>query len=141
MLGACTTEGGALRASDEQPMRGTVASVNGTAIQLTEVAELSRRTGLPPREALARLVAERLLVQYAEAEGYGEHRAVQQELTRARVRALLAQTVEAGTQPGDTEARRDKLAALLSELAGRSSPSYDEAAIARAFADAAPSSP
>ena len=141
LLGACSTDGGALRASDEQPTRGTVASVNGSAIQLSEVAEVCRRTGLLPREALAQIVSERLLVQYAEAQGYDEDSVVQRELTRARVRALLAQTVEADTQPGDTEARKRKLAALLSELAERSPPNYDEPAIAHAFAESAPSLP
>jgi hypothetical protein len=58
-------------------------------------------TGLTPREALERLVSERLLVQHAEARGYGEFAVVRREVERARVRALLQEVIERGRAPED----------------------------------------
>lgn len=78
-----------------------VARVNGDAISGAEVGRLVELTGLAPREALERLVSERLLVQHAESRGYGELAVVRRELQRARVRALLQEVIERGRAPED----------------------------------------
>jgi hypothetical protein len=78
-----------------------VARVNGEAITAAEVERVVQLTGLTPREAVERLVGERLLVQHAEARGYGELAVVRRELERARVRALLQEVIERGRAPED----------------------------------------
>lgn len=111
------------------------ALVNGEAIAIEEVRELVRASGLPPKRALERLVAERLLAQYAAERGYGEHVEVQRGGAQERVHLLLAQAVEAGSDAGDVATRRTKLELLLAELARRTPVTYHEATIARALAD------
>jgi hypothetical protein len=78
-----------------------VAHVDGAAIGLDEVRELCARTGLTPRDALARLEDERLLAREAAARGYQHTASVSEEARRALVQALLAQEVEAGHGPAD----------------------------------------
>jgi hypothetical protein len=70
-----------------------VAKVDGASIGLDQVRELVDR-GLPPRVALQRLEEEQLLAREAARRGYGGSAALEQELKRALVQALLAQTVE-----------------------------------------------
>jgi hypothetical protein len=111
-----------------------VAHIDGAAIGRAEVERLCALTGLSPRAALERLIAERLLVAHAAAQGYGELPAVERAVTQARVRALLASTIEARTGAGSVEEQKAKLAQLLSGLAQATKVTYDEAAIQRAFA-------
>lgn len=84
----------------KQAQGPVVASVDGDQIALSEVEELVRATQLTPREALSRLEGERLLGAYAAQRGYGEQVMVR-DLKQARVRALLASTVEVGNAPED----------------------------------------
>jgi hypothetical protein len=112
-----------------------VAEVDGDPIGLGEVQRLCDVTGLSPRAALERLVGERLLVQHAAEQGYGELPAVERAAARARVRALLASTIEAPGAADTTEARRAKLQRWLVELAQTSRVAYDEATIRHVFAD------
>jgi hypothetical protein len=111
-----------------------VAEVDGDLIGLGEVQRLCDRTGLSPRAALERLVGERLLVQRAAEQGYGDLPAVERAAARARVRALLASTIEASAAGDTVSDQRAKLERLLAELAQRSKVAYDEAAIRHAFA-------
>jgi hypothetical protein len=115
-----------------------VATVNGEPIALGDVLAVCRATELSPRQALAQLVAERLLVQHAAARGYGERPEVQRALTQASVRALLSDAVERSAATEDAAVRRRRLDELLSELAQRTPVKYDEPALARAFAPASP---
>lgn len=112
-----------------------VASVNGEAIGIDEVRELSRATGLAPRAALRRLVDERLLAQRAEAGGYGERVSVRRELVRAAVRALLAEAVERAVPESDVTGRTARLAALLTELRRTTPVHFDEAGVRAALGD------
>jgi hypothetical protein len=82
------------------------ARVNGDAITLSEVKRLAERSGLLPKQALERLVGERLLAQHAEERGYGELPSVHIELKRARVRSLLEQVIEPGTGPQQIASER-----------------------------------
>jgi hypothetical protein len=111
-----------------------VAEVDGDVIGLAEVQHLCSVTGLSPRAALARLVSERLLVRHAAEQGYGELRAVERAAARARVRALLASTIEASGEASTPDQQRVRLEQLLTELAQKSKVSYDEVAIRQAFA-------
>jgi hypothetical protein len=87
--------------------KGAVAaSVNGEPIRVSEVAAVVSASGLSPRDALSRLVDERLLAQYAESRGYGELRSVEIEVVRARVRALLEAAVEREIRPETIPAER-----------------------------------
>ena len=110
------------------------ALVNGDAIELAEVERLSAATGLAPKLALARLVGERLLAQYAEQRGYAARPAVRRGVARAEVQALLAQEIEAHGRAEDVEQRRKQLAEWLDALARQTPIRYDEAAIRKAFA-------
>jgi len=122
-----------------------VARVDGDPIGLAEVQQLCSVTGLPAHEAHERLVSERLLVRHASAQGYGELAVVERAAAQARVRALLAQTVEASGAPaplaGRPEAARAaplaqqkaELDRLLAQLAQKTRVAYDEAAIQQAF--------
>lgn len=116
------------------PVQGpVVAEVDGDAIGLGEVQRLCDVTGLSPRAALERLVSERLLVQHAAEQGYGELPAVERAAARARVRALLAATIEGAGAGTAVSQQREQLERLLAELAQRSHVAYDEAAIRQAF--------
>ncbi len=110
-----------------------VAEVDGDAIGLGEVQRLCDLTGLSPRAALQRLVAERLLVQHAAEQGYGDLPAVERAAARARVQALLASTIEVSAGGDTLNDQRAKLDRLLAELAQTSKVAYDEAAIRHAF--------
>ncbi|MFT3922385.1 MAG: hypothetical protein QM778_07620 [Myxococcales bacterium] len=110
-----------------------VARVNGEVIGLDEVRAVCVASGLAPEVALQRLVDERLLAQYAEKRGYGELAATQQEVARARVRALLEQGVE--TRAPDDEGRRKETARLLGELRDKTKVVYDEDAVRRTLSD------
>lgn len=70
-----------------------VAKVEGAAIGLDQVRELVDQ-GLTPRVALQRLEEEQLLAREAARRGYGGSELLEQEVKRALVQALLAQTVE-----------------------------------------------
>lgn len=111
-----------------------VAEVDGDAIGLGEVQRLCALTGLSPRAALQRLVGERLLVQHAAEQGYGQLPAVERAAARARVRALLASTIEVSAAGDTLRDQRAKLERLLAELAQTHKVAYDEAAIRHAFA-------
>ena len=121
-----------------------VARVNGEAIGLEEVRAVCAASGLSPELALARLVDERVLAQYAEQRGYGDLAETQTELARARVRALLGQTVEApasrsesGSQTTQSAAREPQqgLDDLLKQLRAKTKVVYDESAVRRAMSD------
>jgi DNA-binding transcriptional regulator YhcF (GntR family) len=92
-----------------------VAKVNGGAIGLEQVRELSASTGLSPREALARLEDEQLLADEAARRGYGRSHQLDEPLKRALVQALLAQTIDAmraqDVPPSEVRARFDSVAA------------------------------
>lgn len=76
-----------------------VARVDGATVGLDEVRELCERTGLTPREALTRLVDERLLTKEALRRGYQHSALSPEETRRALVQALLAREVEAPNAP------------------------------------------
>jgi hypothetical protein len=107
-----------------------VAQVDGVPIGLDEVRELCERTGLAPREALARLEDERLLTRVAAERGYQRAAAVADEGRRALVQALLARDVEAGRGPRDiplaeVRARFDDAAPRL-HLSEDAFPGYEQ---------------
>jgi len=122
-----------------------VAHVDGEPIGLAEVQQLCSATGLQPDQALRRLVSERLLVRHASSEGYGELAVVERAARQARVRALLARTVEAPQTPTTLGSRADpaptvtvaeqkeRLDRLLTQLAQQVGVKYDEVAIQQAF--------
>ena len=114
-----------------EPSGPVAARVDGEAIGLDEVRAWSRESGLPPREALARLVEERLLAHYASQRGYGD--ALADELERAKVQSLLAREVEAQHPPEDVAGRSAALAQLLARLTQGQAVRYDEAAIHTLF--------
>jgi hypothetical protein len=117
------------------PVKGPViAEVEGDAIGLGEVQHLCDVTGLSPRVALERLVGERLLVAYAAEQGYGDLPVVERSATRARVRALLASTIEAQGPAAGVGEQKAKLDQLLAELTRTYAVTYDQAAIQQAFA-------
>jgi hypothetical protein len=92
--------GGGEQAADEAAHRyarargAVVAKIDGTAIGVEQVSELVASTGLPPREALARLEEEYLLAREAQRRGYGRSRAALADEKRALVETLLKGTVE-----------------------------------------------
>ena len=105
-----------------------VARVDGSAIGLDEVRELCERTGLTPREALTRLVDERLLTKEALQRGYQRTALSPEETRRVLVQALLASEVEARNAPeslsqAELRARFD-LAAPRMHLAADAFPSH-----------------
>jgi hypothetical protein len=103
LLWACGGDGSGERtAPGRTHARGPiVARVQGTAIGLEQVRELSQATGLSPRDALSRLEDAVLLQQQAEQLGHQRSELVQQEARRALVQALLARTIEAEIRPED----------------------------------------
>jgi hypothetical protein len=140
LLTACSTP--AERGESTQVAHGSAAAlVNGDPIALSEVEALARATGVTPKRALEQLVAERLLAQHAEARGYAQSAAVERELERARVRAVLSAEIEAPNVPGDVAARERKLAALLATLRQQSAIEYREQAIGRALTELAEPGP
>ena len=123
-----------------------VAHVDGEPIGLAEVQQLCSATGLPPDQALRRLVSERLLVRHASREGYGGLAVVERAARQAQVRALLARTVEAPQAPTTPGSRaedpapaatvaeqKERLDRLLTQLAQQVGVKYDEVAIQQAF--------
>jgi hypothetical protein len=112
-----------------------VARVNGDVVTLRQVRELCRQTGVSPEAALARLVDELLLAQYAEARGYAELRTTRRELERARVRALLEQAVEA--DGGASAPPGQRLEQLLTKLRRQTEVIWDEASVRAALSDPA----
>jgi hypothetical protein len=134
--GACDSSAGPKAGSGDTASRKTgpvVARVNGDAITLEEVRAVCRESGLAADLALARLVDERLLAQYAEKRGYGELENAEIELARARVRALVEQAVE---RPGGAlEQRAQRLEDLLKKLREATTVSFDEPAVREALAD------
>jgi parvulin-like peptidyl-prolyl isomerase len=76
-----------------------VSTVDGEPILLSEVEEVVRATGLPPRRALQRLQDERVLAHLAEAHLDEVPREASEAARRAAVRALLAQEIEATHTP------------------------------------------
>jgi peptidyl-prolyl cis-trans isomerase C len=77
-----------------------VARVGSARILAGEVTDLARATGLTPREALDRLIAEALLAREAERRGHGARPEVAAEVQRASVRAWLTAEVERALPPG-----------------------------------------
>jgi hypothetical protein len=114
------------------------AVVNDETISLDEVRRLCAATNRSPREALTLLVRERLLAQYAEAQGYGALRVVEQGVQRVRAQAVLAAEIEAPGSPPYVEARRQRLEQWLVELRRNTPVHFDEAAVRHAFAEAQP---
>ena len=71
-----------------------LATVAGTPITAGEVVTLARATGLSPRDALDRLIAEQLLAREAQRRGYATRPEVSAAVERASVRAWLEAEVE-----------------------------------------------
>ncbi len=82
--------GGAWSEADETP----VAVVDGSRIALREVRELVRRSALSSREALDRLVAERLLMQEARRRGFADVAEVRHVGEQAAVQAVLIEEAD-----------------------------------------------
>lgn len=126
------------RAVEVRPPTGpVVARVNGEAIALEEVRQVCAASGLTPEEALARLVDERVLAQYAEARGYGDLAETRSAVVRARVRALLEESVE-GQGPGHeqtAELRGPRLESMIRDLRAKTKVVYDESAVNQALSD------
>jgi hypothetical protein len=108
------------RAAGEAVQEPVAARVNGEPIHVSEVAALVSASGLSARDALARLVDERLLSQHAESQGYGRLRSVEMEVARARVRALLVEAVEREIRPEGIPAERvrERFEALKAQPGG-----------------------
>jgi hypothetical protein len=105
-----------------------VARVDGSSVGLDEVRELCERMGLTPREALSRLVDERLLAKEALRRGYQRTTLSPEETKRMLVQALLAREIEARHAPesltqAELRARFD-LAAPRMNLAADAFPSH-----------------
>jgi hypothetical protein len=86
-----------------------VATIGGHRVTAGEVTTLAREAGLPPREALDRLIGEALLAKEAERRGYGGRPEVAVGVRRAAVRALLAAQVERAVP--ESSITEDELAA------------------------------
>lgn len=115
-----------------------VARVNGEPIGLEEVRAVCAAAGLAPAEALARLVDERVLGQYAEARGYGDLAETHKAVEGARVRALLGEAIETsagGGQPSSDGARAERLESMVRELRAKTKVVYDENAVSHALSD------
>ena len=80
---------GAAGSSGAEMVDDAVAVVDGRSIALSELRELLRRSELSAREALDRLVSERLLMREARRRGFAEDPEVQLVAKRAAVQALL----------------------------------------------------
>jgi hypothetical protein len=95
---ACRGSGGqdgeALADGSARARGALVAKVNGATIGVDQVRELTQSTGLSPRAALTRLEEEQLLAEEARRRGYGRSSATSEDVKRALVQALLADTVE-----------------------------------------------
>jgi hypothetical protein len=130
---ACGAPTDAAPAPVRASLGDAIARVEGQEIARAEVERLVTASGLSPERALQRLIEERLLVAHARERGYDALPAMQRELDRALVRALLAEELGVGTDPAQVEAQRTRLDALLEALGGRTQVRYDEAAISRAF--------
>jgi peptidyl-prolyl cis-trans isomerase C len=116
LLGACGSDGPATTGPDRRAVeeatagdlgggaggtgrQAVVARVGGARILAGEVVDLARATGLAPREALDRLIAEALLGREAERRGLGTRSEIAAEVRRASVRAWLAAEVERALPP------------------------------------------
>ena len=118
-----------------------VATVDGHPITAGDVVRAVRVTGLSKERALERLVRQELLVLEARRRGYADAPSVRRIAEKAAVQALLARAVEEPVPPRpdlDDEAlvsaRRERLDALLNELAQRIPVERRDDAIARALA-------
>lgn len=88
------------RRGGDAELGGQVAStVDGVAIEVAEVREVSRETGLAPAEALRRLQDREVLAAEARRRGYASHPEVILAAKRAAVQALLAREIEAAVPP------------------------------------------
>lgn len=134
-LAACGAQRESAEPERVASTHAAAALVEGQPIALEDVERLVRASGLAPREALARLIAERLLVRYAAERGYGGSDAVRRGAKQASVQALLAAEVEAALPAEAVDARRDRLAALLSALARKTHVTYHEEIVRKALAD------
>lgn len=93
--GACSSPDPAERSAQGGALaEGVIANVDGAAIRLGEVEALAARSGLSPREALARLEAEALLAAEAERQGYADAAAVRKVAEQALAQALVVAEVE-----------------------------------------------
>jgi hypothetical protein len=79
---------------EQQAGSQVVSTVNGVAITLSDVNRVARQTGFSAREALAKLQAELLLAERAEALGFRDDPAVEFVTKQAEVQALLTKDVE-----------------------------------------------
>lgn len=98
LLGACADPAGSApgpRATGSDRVGGrVVATVDGVAITIEEVAAEVRRTGATPEDALRALERAELLAAEAARRGYGDRREVSEDTRRAMVQALLEVEVE-----------------------------------------------
>jgi hypothetical protein len=115
--------------ADPSARAEAVAQVNGEPVSVADVAAHAGATGLSPKEALAQIVADRLLIQHAEAGGYGALPAVERAVTQARVRALLADEIERTVPADDVQGRARRLDALLAEIARRTPVRFVDAGV------------
>ena len=122
-----------------RPLSSDVAAVvNGQAIGRELLLAHARSTRQTPRAALAQLVRERLLAEYAAARGYDRLPAVRIGVDQARVRALLRLEVEREVPASDIAGRARRLDALLDALRPRTPVRFDAQGVARALAVASP---
>ena len=131
LLGSCDREA-ALHA-DPSGQVAALARVNGEAVSVAEVAARAHATGSTAKEALSQLVAERLLVQHAQAGGYGALPSVGRAVTQASVRALLAEEIERTIPVEDVAGRARRLEALLAEIARRAPIRFVDAGVQAAL--------
>ena len=142
--GACRLLLLALVACGESPpaagaveLSGDVAAlVNGRPITRDAMVTHARALGLLPREALAQLIRERLLADYAASRGYDRLPAVRVGIEQARVRALLAREVERAVPARDVAGRARRLEALLVQLKQATPVRFDPQGVSRALAAA-----
>jgi len=87
-------DGQALAGAKTRARGALLAQVNGAAIGVDQVRELSLSTGLAPHVALTRLEEEELLAREAVRRGYGRTNATKEDVKRALVQALLKETLE-----------------------------------------------
>lgn len=94
-----------------------VATVDGHAITIDEVAAAARAAGVSPELALARLEEEAILAAEAERAGLADDPEVRRATRRAAVQALLARSVEAEITADTID--RAELEAALDAAPGR----------------------
>lgn len=94
-----------------------IARVAQQPITVPEVSEVVRATGLEPRQALRRLIEERLLAHEAEGRGYGAAPGVEPAARNAAAHALLARRVEQAS--GDEQVSQAEVTRRVEALADK----------------------